>query len=85
MPQNPVDVGSQPHLRHQFGTLIKISCTVNKYTGDGWAGTTCVDYHNSCQNDMVDALNPLLNPSERKPVMKILPICLELPNLYHPP
>jgi hypothetical protein len=26
-----------------------------------------------------------LNPSERKPVMKILPICLELPNLYHPP
>jgi hypothetical protein len=43
-----------------------------------WAGTAGVDYHNSCHNDTVeignlkvsrDALNPLLNPSERKLVI----------------
>jgi hypothetical protein len=51
-----------------------------------WAGATCVDYHNTvvvATINMVeignlrvsgDALNPLLNLSERKPVIMTLPI-----------
>jgi hypothetical protein len=76
MPQNPADVGSL-----QFGIPIKTSHTVNECTGDGLALPMLTTSHYSCRNDMVarnsqskvsgDALNPLFNLSEKKPVMTI--------------
>jgi hypothetical protein len=41
---NPVNVGSQPHSCHRFGTPINISHTVNGCTGDGLAPPCWLPY-----------------------------------------